>query len=286
MNSSCPWETSTICSLSLAFPGRPSRTPAWPRSQWVHVMLPSLLWKSWMLNMTKQIFQALLLLFEQEQEQMHEQEGDLDREQLLFQMKCPQSTKKSGLCAWPHRFSFWSDCICGHLSSRRIFSCSPSLCVKNDHGVNCLDGNCHVGIHRNCIGCFDGGCGTRGNDSCGLSHSYEQLEDEPSSFPSAASSPWACQGHRLLCWQFDTSAQKYHKPKTVHGHHFSMNLHWCALGWARKICSLFSCAVGCGQLHHLMEVAAIKVAEELYLMPHKLMHRHECGLPCNAKPMN
>ncbi len=35
------------------------RTSAWPKSQWVHVMLPSTSWKSWMLNMTKQTFQAL-----------------------------------------------------------------------------------------------------------------------------------------------------------------------------------------------------------------------------------
>ncbi len=59
MKSSYPWKISTICSSSLASPGRSSRTSAWPRNQWVQGTLPSASWKSWMLNMTMQTFQAL-----------------------------------------------------------------------------------------------------------------------------------------------------------------------------------------------------------------------------------
>jgi hypothetical protein len=33
--------------------------PALPRNQWLHVMPPNGSWKSWMLNMTKQTFQAM-----------------------------------------------------------------------------------------------------------------------------------------------------------------------------------------------------------------------------------
>ncbi len=35
-----------------------------------------------------------------------------------------------------------------------------------------------------------------------------------------------------------------------------------------------------------MEVATIKIADELYLMPHELVHLHEGGLLGSAKPAN
>ncbi len=41
-----------------------------------------------------------------------------------------------------------------------------------------------------------------------------------------------------------------------------------------------------GYFHHSMEVATLKVAEKLYLMPHELMHWHESGLLGYTKPMN
>jgi hypothetical protein len=35
-----------------------------------------------------------------------------------------------------------------------------------------------------------------------------------------------------------------------------------------------------------MEVATLKIAEELYLMPHELVHWHESGLLGGTKPVN
>jgi hypothetical protein len=54
-----PMIISTICSSNLAFPGHSSLIPALPRSQQLHVTPPNALWKSSMLSMTKQTFQAL-----------------------------------------------------------------------------------------------------------------------------------------------------------------------------------------------------------------------------------
>jgi hypothetical protein len=61
----------------------------------------------------------------------------------------------------------------------------------------------------------------------------------------------------------------------------SRNLNWCALGCVKKICSLFSCAMG---TYHLLEVATIKVAEELYSTSHGFMHWHEGGFLGSTKP--
>jgi hypothetical protein len=36
----------------------------------------------------------------------------------------------------------------------------------------------------------------------------------------------------------------------------------------------------------LLEVAAVKIADELYSMPHKLMHLHEGGLLGSTKPVD
>ncbi len=49
---------------------------------------------------------------------------------------------------------------------------------------------------------------------------------------------------------------------------------------------LFAILLHHGQLHCLTEVTVIKVAEELHLLPYKLMHWHECGLLWNTKPTN
>ncbi len=39
-------------------------------------------------------------------------------------------------------------------------------------------------------------------------------------------------------------------------------------------------------IHRLTEVVTLKVAEKLHLMPHELVHWHESGLLCRAKPAN
>ncbi len=49
---------------------------------------------------------------------------------------------------------------------------------------------------------------------------------------------------------------------------------------------LFALLLCHGHFHCLTKVAAIKVAEELYLMPHELMHQHEGGLLSSTKPAN
>jgi hypothetical protein len=41
-----------------------------------------------------------------------------------------------------------------------------------------------------------------------------------------------------------------------------------------------------GYVHHLTEVVALKVAEKLYLMMHKLVHWHESRLLGHTKPAN
>jgi hypothetical protein len=40
----------------------------------------------------------------------------------------------------------------------------------------------------------------------------------------------------------------------------------------------FTLLLRCGHFHHSTEVATLKIPQELYLMPHELMHRHESGL--------
>jgi hypothetical protein len=49
---------------------------------------------------------------------------------------------------------------------------------------------------------------------------------------------------------------------------------------------LFALLLRRGQLHHLVDVATIKIAEELYSTPHELMHWDEGGLLDIAKPVD
>ncbi len=58
-----------------------------------------------------------------------------------------------------------------HLQSSffcKIFSCSPSLCDKSDHGIDCLSGDYGVGICCNCAGRVDGSCNSCNNDASGF----------------------------------------------------------------------------------------------------------------------
>ncbi len=47
---------------------------------------------------------------------------------------------------------------------------------------------------------------------------------------------------------------------------------------------LFTLGLRCGYLHGSTEVASIKIADEMYLMPHELMHWHEGRLLGSTKP--
>ncbi len=49
---------------------------------------------------------------------------------------------------------------------------------------------------------------------------------------------------------------------------------------------LFALHLHCGHSHCSTDVATVKVAEELYLTLHELMHWHEGGLLGSAKPEN
>ncbi len=72
----------------------------------------------------------------------------------------------------------------------------------------------------------------------------------------------------------------------VHRHHL-VHLHELVLMRLRlHEEDLLALLLHCGQLHRSMDVATVKVAEELYLMLHEFMHRHEGGLFGGAKPKN
>jgi hypothetical protein len=47
---------------------------------------------------------------------------------------------------------------------------------------------------------------------------------------------------------------------------------------------LFTLLLRCGYLHGLTKVATLEIADELYSMPHKLVHWHECRLIGSKKP--
>ncbi len=212
------------------------------------------------------------------------QEGDLDKEQLLFLEKVSAFKEEECHCTWPHP-SFWTDHMCGHLSHHRTFSWSPSLCNEGGCCVDHLDSNYCAGICRNRVGCFYGSRSSGDNDASGSSHGCKWQEDEPFSSPSAESSPWVvkdtshCVGSLALL-------KKAQEPKRVHGHCFVCfrKLKLIRL-WLREE-DLFAFLLHRGWLHHSMEVTAMEVAEKLHLTPNKLMHCHERGLLGNAKSTN
>ncbi len=81
-----------------------------------------------------------------------------------------------------------------------------------------------------------------------------------------------------------TLLEKGDEPKWVHGHRLVCihKLKLMRLGLHKE--DLFALLLRCGQLHCLTDVATVKVAEELYLTPHELMHRDEGGLLGGTKP--
>jgi hypothetical protein len=113
----------------------------------------------------------------------------LNESNSFFRTKCQRYMKRTGCCASPHHSSSLSDCICNHPSSCRTFLCSPLFCNESDHGINHLDGDCHVVICCNCVSCFDGSHGSCNNAAGSSNHGWEQSEDEPSSSLLAAFSP-------------------------------------------------------------------------------------------------
>ncbi len=212
--------------------------------------------------------QLLLLLLEQEQELKREQEGELDKEQLLFPYKV------SGL-----KEEEWLLCT-NHLSYCRTFFWSPTLCDMGCHCINHLDGNCPVGNCHNCVSCFDGGCSSHGDNAVVWTMAASNMK------MSCFCSLWLFLllelikgSSRFVCSL--ALLKKGHEPKRVHGHCFVC---LCKLKlmhlWHKK--SLFRFLLHFEQLNCSKEESAIKVAEELHLMPHEFMHWHECKLLGNA----
>jgi hypothetical protein len=81
-----------------------------------------------------------------------------------------------------------------------------------------------------------------------------------------------------------TLIKKGNALKWVCGHHLVClrKLKLMRLGLRKE--DLFALLLCHGQLHCSMEIATVEVAEELYLTPHELMHRHEGGILGSAKP--
>ncbi len=131
-----------------------------------------------------------------------------------------------------------------HPSSHTTFhSCSICLCDKSYCGINCLDDDCQVICHCNRVGCFNGSRNSC-NDAASISnHSCMQQEDEQSlncffslilsRTPATLIAAWHC-SKKAISWSKSVGTVLF----------LSANLYWCALGCAKKICSLFSCAVG------------------------------------------
>ncbi len=74
------------------------------------------------------------------------------------------------------------------------------------------------------------------------------------------------------------------EPKRIHGHHLVhlRKLKLMCLGLRKE--DLFPLLLRRGHLHCLTDVAIVKVAEELCLTPHELMHWHEGRLLGGTKP--
>ncbi len=100
--------------------------------------------------------------------------GDLEWERLLFLDKMSTLNKEEWSLCTTLSSSFWSNHVCIlHLSSRRTFSCSPSLCNESYRGVDHHDGDCYVIFLCNCISYFDGSCSSCDDDAGGSSHSWQ-----------------------------------------------------------------------------------------------------------------
>ncbi len=87
----------------------------------------------------------------------------------------------------------------------------------------------------------------------------------------------------MTCWLPDT-AQTSNELDRVLRHCFIQvrELVLMHLGMLKE--DLFTLLLQCGHFHHLTDVATLKVAVELYLMPHELVHWHEGWLLGHTKP--
>ncbi len=197
----------------------------------------------------------------------------LNQSDSFFSTKCLHSTNRTGHCAWPRCSFSLSDHVCDHPSFHRTCcSCSPCLCNKSDCGVDCLNDDSRVVGHHDHIGCFEDSHASC-NDTAGSSnHGCAQWEDEPS----------------LLFWLLLvlddllknashiisslTLLKKGDQPKRVRGHHLVClcKLKLMCLGLHEE--DFLALLIRRGQPHRTTDVATTKFTEELYLMPHELMH--------------
>ncbi len=175
---------------------------------------------------------------------------------------------------------------CDHPSSHRTCcSYSPCHCNKNVCGIDCLDNDSCIVGHCHCIGCFDDSPAYGDNAASSLIQGCARWEDESS---------FSLFLLLLVLGNLLKNAGRFigsltllkigNEPKQVCGHHFVClrELTLMRLGLRKE--DLFVFLLHRGQLHSSMDVATIKVAEELYLTPHELMNWHESGLLSGAKP--
>ncbi len=173
----------------------------------------------------------------------------LNKNNSHYHTNSPLLTKRTGHYAWSRCSFSWSDLACNHPSCHRTCcSLSPSCCCnKGNRGVDCLNDNSWVGNCCNRIGCFDGSLDIYHFDAAGsLIHGYARQEVEPFSSLLAASCPWQSsqERHRLVgC--LTLLKESNHLERVGRRHLVQVcKLELMHLGLAKKICSLFSCAVG------------------------------------------
>ncbi len=135
----------------------------------------------------------------------------LNKNNSFFWTNYPRSTKRTGHYAWLCCSFSWSDCAYNHPSCHRTWcSLNPCHCVKDNCGVDPIDDNSWIGNRHGCISRFNGSHDIYNYNAASSSiHSYMQQEDEPFSFPLAASHPWqSSQENQMTCWLLDTAQRK------------------------------------------------------------------------------
>ncbi len=156
----------------------------------------------------------------------------------------------------------------------------PCCQVVHNHGVDCLDSDSQVDNRLDRVSCFNGNRGICDYDADGSSiHGYAQQEDEPFSFPSAASCPW-----NLL--KNATLLKESNNLERVGRHHLVQVGKLVLVRLRLRKEDFLTLLLRREYVHRLTEVAALEVAEKLHLTLRELMHWHECGLLGHTEPAN
>ncbi len=116
----------------------------------------------------------------------------LNETNFFFRMNCRRLTWGTGHYAWPRCSFSWSNRTCDHPSCHRTWSfLSPCHHFEGNRYADCLNDNSQIVNHCGRVGHFDDSHDISDCDADGSSiHGYVRQEDEPFSFPLAASYPW------------------------------------------------------------------------------------------------